>query len=74
MWLIYGGMTLTEYLAKENTRQAEFASRIKMSPAYVSMICSGQVWPSREVVARIAKETGGKVTANDFMKPMKAAQ
>jgi transcriptional regulator with XRE-family HTH domain len=61
-------MTLSEFLQKRNIRQADFAAQIGRSAAYVSMLCRGQIWPSREVVTRIRSATGGKVTANDFMR------
>lgn len=69
-----GAMTLSEFLQKRNIRQADFAADIGRSAAYVSMLCRGQIWPSREVVSRIHKVTAGKVTANDFMQPQEAAQ
>ncbi len=67
-------MTLADFLKKKNIRQADFAEQIGRSAAYVSMICRGQIWPSRDVITRIIKVTGGKVTANDFMQPNEAAQ
>lgn len=67
-------MQLTAYLKNKNIRQADFAEQIGRSAAYVSMICRGQIWPSRDVVNRIFDVTGGKVTANDFMQPSEAAQ
>lgn len=67
-------MTLSDFLKTKQIRQADFAEQIGRSAAYVSMICRGQIWPSRDVVSRIFDATGGKVTANDFMQPSKAAQ
>lgn len=67
-------MTLADFLKKKNIRQADFADRIGKSAPYVSMICRGQIWPSRDVIHRIVEVTGGKVTANDFMQPQEAAQ
>lgn len=67
-------MTLTDFLQKHGIRQADFAAQIGRSAPYVSMLCRGQIWPSREVVNRIQSATGGKVTANDFVQPQEAAQ
>jgi transcriptional regulator with XRE-family HTH domain len=67
-------MTLNEYLHKRGIRQADFAGQIGRSAAYVSMLCAGKIWPSREVVSRIHNVTRGKVSANDFMQPDEAAQ
>ena len=67
-------MTLADFLKKKNIRQADFAVQIGRSAAYVSMICRGQIWPSRDVVTRILEVTGGKVTPNDFVQPTEAAQ
>lgn len=67
-------MKLTEWLdqvgadGKKLMTRAEFARRIEMSPAAVTLYCAGTIWPSREVAERIAKETGGHVTPNDFLR------
>lgn len=61
-------MTLSDFLEKKSIRQTDFAEQIGMSSAYVSMLCRGKIWPSRDVLHRIVAATGGKVTANDFMK------
>lgn len=60
-------MKLADYLAQNQIRRSDFAARIGKSQSYVTMICQGVVWPSREAVARIQEETRGAVTANDFV-------
>lgn len=68
MELINEGMTLTDFLKENGVRQADFAAQIGRSASYVSMICSGQIWPSRETMEHILNATGGKVTPNDFLR------
>lgn len=60
-------MLLADWLTREKVSRKAFADRIGMSPPYVTGICEGAIWPSRDVAARIASETGGEVTANDFI-------
>jgi 3,4-dihydroxy 2-butanone 4-phosphate synthase/GTP cyclohydrolase II len=60
-------MKLAEYLEQHQIRRSDFAARIGKSQSYITMICSGEVWPSREAVSRITEVTGGAVTANDFV-------
>jgi 3,4-dihydroxy 2-butanone 4-phosphate synthase/GTP cyclohydrolase II len=60
-------MRLAEYLELHQIRRSDFATRIGKSQSYVTMICRGEIWPSREAVSRIAEVTGGAVTANDFV-------
>lgn len=64
-------MTLSEFLKERQIRQSDFASKIGRSAAYVSMICSGQIWPSRDVLLRIETATEGRVTPNDFLRDHK---
>lgn len=60
---------------KKLITRAEFARRIGMSPASVTVYCAGDVWPTREALHAIVRETGGAVTANDFLhEPLPAAE
>lgn len=60
-------MTLTNWLLKTNTSDADFAERIGVSrQALWRYKVAGRI-PKPEILARIAKATNGKVTANDFM-------
>ena len=48
-------------------RKGDFALAIGKSPATVTAYLKGEAWPDRETMAAIARETGGEVTANDFV-------
>lgn len=67
-------MTLGDYLAgndlkrpKRRATYAQFAVRIGVSTALVGAYCQGAVWPGRDKMEAIFRETGGRVTANDFL-------
>lgn len=60
------GQKLSEWLRERSMKRIDFASRIGVSPAHVTGLCSGATWPSRPVAEAIERETGGDVTANDF--------
>lgn len=60
-------MKLSEYLEQHSIKRNDFASRIGVSGGRVTQLCEDGGWPSREVAERIAVETGGKVTADDFL-------
>jgi transcriptional regulator with XRE-family HTH domain len=61
-------MTLREYLAAPETTAShrQFAERIGVSSAAVWRYVHGERIPDKDIMARIALATGGKVTANDF--------
>jgi transcriptional regulator with XRE-family HTH domain len=48
-------------LAERKIRQSQLARRLRMSPAYVSRLCSGQIEPSLEAALRIAHYFGKPV-------------
>lgn len=48
-------------------RRDEFAFRIDVTPQMISAYCNGAVWPTKERMEAIARETRGEVTANDFI-------
>ncbi len=58
---------LEAYLADTRQTQAEFADKVNSTPSTISRICSGKRFPGRELLRRIAQETQGAVTANDFL-------
>lgn len=60
-------MKLSDYLERHNIKRSDFAERISKSQSYVTMLCQGEIWPSRGVVERIYQVTNGAVTANDFV-------
>lgn len=65
-------MTLADWFKTRNADgsrrlKGDFARRIGKSPSMVTAYLKGEDWPSRETMAAITRETGGDVTANDFM-------
>jgi DNA-binding transcriptional regulator YdaS (Cro superfamily) len=46
--------------------RGDFARAIGVTPQMISAYCNG-TWPGKERMAAIARETGGDVTANDFI-------
>lgn len=60
-------MRLSAWLAREGIKQGEFAKRVGVSGATISDLCRHKIWLSRPLAARIELETGGEVTAADFV-------
>jgi hypothetical protein len=56
-------------------RRDEFAKSIGVTPQMISAYCADPItiWPSRDTMKAIMKETSGDVTANDFI-DMQAAE
>lgn len=48
-------------------RRDEFATSIGVTPQMISAYCEGRYWPSKKKMRAIVRETGGAVTANDFI-------
>lgn len=62
-------MFLADYLSAEKETRASFAARVDVHPVTVSKWCTGTMRPSWVQMDAILRETGGKVTAADFMRP-----
>lgn len=65
-------MTLAEWLATPDEhglrrRKRDFAARIGVTPTMVTEYAKGAMWPGREKIEAIVRETAGQVTANDFL-------
>lgn len=60
-------MKLSDWLKKTKTRKYRFAERIGVPPSVVTDYCKGRYSPRPKVAAAIMRETGGEVTANDFL-------
>ena len=65
-------MKLSDWFAIPNAdgsrrRKDEFAAAIGVTPQIISAYCNDRMWPGRERMEAIARETAGEVTANDFM-------
>ena len=59
-------MTLEQFLSERKLSLAEFARRIGSTTESVRRYRNHYHIPTREWMAKIVKETGGLVTANDF--------
>ena len=66
-------MELRQYLGLRAITITAFAGSIGVSVQSVHRYLNGERIPKREVMARIAAVTGGKVTPNDFFEPAEAA-
>ena len=73
-------MKLSAWLSQPNPdgsrkRRDEFAARIGVTPQMISAYCSDRMWPGKERMEAIVRETEGAVTPNDFLAlPAEAAQ
>src|SRR5262249_24247443 len=59
-------MELGHWLERSKTPRSTFARAVGVSPGRITQICEGEL-PSLELAERIARETGGAVTPNDFL-------
>jgi predicted transcriptional regulator len=59
-------MGLSDWLHEQGITPVDFAARIGCSHTTVYRLMHGTRRPGWGLVARIEKETGGAVTANDF--------
>lgn len=69
-------MKLAEYLKSKSISLNEFASEIDVCTETVRRYTKGERFPSRFILNRIVKATGGKVRPNDLLpdhEPVKAA-
>lgn len=62
-------MTLTEFLTREKLSDADFAARVGCTKSAVIKWRRRERMPRGEALTRIIDETGGAVTANDFLPP-----
>lgn len=65
-------MKLAEWLSLPNPdgskkRRSAFAAAIGVTPIMITSYCEGRMWPGRERMEAIVRETRGAVTANDFI-------
>lgn len=56
-----------EEAGRPRVTHAEFARRIGSSVTLITAYVDGSVWPGREKMEAIVRETDGAVTANDFL-------
>lgn len=66
---------LKKYLADAGVKKSQFAKDVGVSPGRISQILNDpDQRPSRELIAKIEKATGGKVTFQDWVEaPEEAA-
>ncbi len=57
-------------------RRSAFAAAIGVTPTMITAYCADDMWPGRDKMEAIVRETSGAVTANDFidMNASEAAQ
>jgi transcriptional regulator with XRE-family HTH domain len=60
-------MKISDWLAKADIADSEFADRIGVSRQALSRYKAGARTPRPNVLARIREATNGRVTANDFV-------
>lgn len=60
-------MRLAEYLKANGIKRGDFAREIEVSAGWITSLCEGTGWPSRDVAEKIVRATGGVVTADDFL-------
>ncbi len=65
-------MKLAQWLETPNPdgsrkNKGAFAASIGVTPQMISAYCADRMWPGRERMVAIARETDGQVTANDFV-------
>ena len=60
-------MILAEWLKAKDIRRRDFAARIGVTPSAITDYCERGVWPKKETMQAIVRETNGDVTPNDFL-------
>lgn len=60
-------MRLEEWMRQNRVTQAEFGARVGVGQDAVSRWASGSRTPRPDHMAQIRRETGGAVTADDFI-------
>lgn len=65
-------MKLADWLLLPNPdgtkkRRSAFAAAIGVTPTMITAYCEDRMWPGRERMEAIVRETSGAVTANDFI-------
>jgi hypothetical protein len=60
-------MKLADWLTEKDVKRNEFARRLRVSPQLITGYCDGSIWPGKERMRQIMRETDGAVTADDFV-------
>lgn len=73
--VISGPMTLLKaYLDDTREKQAEFADRVRTTPATISRLCAGALKPSLDLAHEIEVATAGRVPMESWIACTPAAQ
>lgn len=67
-------MKLAEYLESRSIKRGDFAASIGVTAGWITSLCDGSGWPSREVAEKISAMTEGEVTANDFLRVLEVEE
>lgn len=67
-------MKLAEYLESKSIKRGDFAASIGVTAGWITSLCDGSGWPSRDVAEKIAAVTEGDVTADDFMRVLETEE
>lgn len=62
-------MRLIEWLAEARMTRTAFARKTGLSEGTISLLCRGQIWPTRATAEKIMVATDRQVTPNDFLLP-----
>ncbi len=66
-------MRLSEWLQETGLRRKDFAKLAQVSPPMISLIIGGRRLPSAELIERISRVTGGRVSSADWpLRPRKS--
>jgi len=65
--ILIRSMKLADWLKETKIRRYVFAERIGVQPSVISDYCNGKYCPRPKIAEAIIRETGGAVTANDFL-------
>lgn len=61
------GMKLSEWFEQSGRKKGDFADAIGVTPQMISAYCKGAIWPSRDKMRLIERQTDGAVNAHDFV-------
>ena len=67
-------MTLSDYLRREELKDAAFAARCECDRTTILRIRTGKTKPTPALMERIAIETGGLVQPNDYFDGLPEAE
>lgn len=66
-----GSRKLAAWLEREGIKMYVFAARVGVGPSTITRLLNGDRRPGLDLAGRIFAETGGDVTHNDWITPIK---